>query len=403
MAPLRILAVISSSEIGGAERVFATTIAGLDPARFEVEVVCDGRGPAVEAYRRRGTKVRCEDLANVLDPRAVARLWSVMRRTRPDVVHTHLWNADVLAGAAARLARVPVLVSTIHGAYYVPVDERGTIRIRREALSGLYRGVYRAFDRIIAVSRYVADDLVHRRGIHVGPEKITVIYNGVDLAAIEEVARRAAGEIGPGASPSRPRIISVANFVPMKGQEQLLRALPKVIREFPGAHCVLVGDGPGRGASEALARRLGVLDHVTFMGTVVDPLPRVLDSDVFVLPSLTAEGSPIALLEALALGKAVVATHAGGTPEIVENGRTGVVVPPQDVPALAEGIVRILGDPSLARRLGAAGREAIVTRFAAASMVERLADLYTDLLRSKRGEGGGGLTAPRRAASRRQF
>jgi glycosyltransferase involved in cell wall biosynthesis len=384
MAPLRLLAIIGSSAIGGAERALATTLAGLDPGRFEVEVVCAGRGPTFEEHRQRGTKVSSLDLADVYDPRAVAQLCSVIRRANPDVVHTHLWNADVLGAAAARLARVPVLVSTIHGAYHIPIEERGVVRLRREALSRVYRGVYRCFDRVIAVSRYVADDLVHRRGIRVAPERIAVIHNGVDLEDIERLARRAPRNGGLGAPQGRPRIINVANFVPMKGQGELLRALPAVIREFPGAHCLLVGDGPGRRAAEALARELGILDHVTFTGAMVDPLGLVRDSDVFVLPSLVAEGLPMALLEALALGKAVVTTRAGGIPEIVEDGKTGLVVLPRNVTALSESLVRILSNATLARRLGEAGRETVLTRFAARTMVQRTEELYLGLLGSRR-------------------
>jgi glycosyltransferase involved in cell wall biosynthesis len=383
MAPIRLLAVIGSSRIGGAERALATTISRLDPRRFAVEVVCDGRGPALEEYRRHVPKVWCLDLADVFDLRAVLRLCSIMRRTKPDIVHTHLWNADALGGAAARLARVPVVVSTIHGAYHVPIGERGIVRMRREALSRVYRGVYRGFDRLIAVSRYVADDLVHRQGIRVAPAMITVVHNGVDLDGIAQLLQRAPRN---GARPPRPRLINVANFVPMKGQEWLLRALSSVIPEFPGAQCLFVGDGPDRRALEALAHTLGVLEHVTFTGTVVDPLGLVQDSDVFVFPSLVAEGLPMALLEALALSKPVVATDVGGVPEIVEDGKTGLVVPPRDAAALAEGIVRVLSDPVLARRLGEAGRETVLARFPARTMVQRTEELYFGLLGSRGGK-----------------
>lgn len=380
MAPLRLLAVIGSSEIGGAERALATLVAGLDPLRFEVEVVCDGRGPALEAYRRHAARVSCLDLAHVYDIRAVARLCAVMRRVKPDIVHTHLWTADVLGGAAARLARVPALISTVHGGYHIPIDEPELVRARRRTLGRVYRGAYRWFDRVVAVSRYVADDLVDRPGIHVDRGRITVIHNGVDVENVEGLARLARGNGGPGLPPSRPRIISVANLIPMKGQTELLRALPTVIAEIPGVHCVLVGDGPDRPALEALTRRLGLVEHVTFTGKVVDPYDLVLDGDVFVLASRAAEGLPMALLEALALGKPAVVTRAGGILEIVEDGRTGLVVPSRDPAALAAGIVKILSDGALARRLGEAGRETVARRFPARTMVQRTEELYVDVL-----------------------
>jgi glycosyltransferase involved in cell wall biosynthesis len=117
---------------------------------------------------------------------------------------------------------------------------------------------------------------------------------------------------------------------------------------------------------------------------MVDPLGLVRDSDVFVLPSLVAEGLPMALLEALALGKAVVTTRAGGIPEIVEDGKTGLVVLPRNVAALSESLVRILSNATLARRLGEAGRETVLTRFAARTMVQRTEELYLGLLGSRR-------------------
>jgi glycosyltransferase involved in cell wall biosynthesis len=390
MDTLRLLAIIGSSRIGGAERVLAATIGRLDPRRFEVQVVCDGRGPALEEYRRHVDKVSCLDLNDVFDLRAVSRVCSVIRRTKPHIVHTHLWNADVLGGAAARLARVPALVSTVHGAYHVPIAERGLVRMRREALSRVYRGIYRYFDRIIAVSRYVALDLAHRSGIRVAPAMIDVIHNGVDLERMDQLGQRVCRNRRAGVLEGRPRIINVANFVAMKGQPWLLRAVPQLIGDFPGAECVFVGDGPNRRAAEALAGTLRILDHVSFTGTVPDPLGLVLDSDVFVFPSVAAEGLPMALLEALALGRPVVATSVGGIPEIIEDGRTGLIVPPRNATALADAIVRILSDAVLARHLGEAGREAVLSRFPIRGMVERTEDLYFGLLGAREGTGRGG-------------
>jgi rhamnosyl/mannosyltransferase len=155
--------------------------------------------------------------------------------------------------------------------------------------------------------------------------------------------------------------------------------MPRVLAACPGARCTLVGDGPRRHELEALAERLGLGDRVTFVGSVADPLALLQTGDLFVLPSVAAEGAPMALLEALALGTPTVATRAGGIPEVVDDGRTGLLVPPGDPAALAGAMLRVLGDAALASRLSRAGREDARTRFAASSTTARLETLYSRL------------------------
>jgi glycosyltransferase involved in cell wall biosynthesis len=380
---IRIFAVIASSEVGGAERSFVTTLAGLDRSRFEVSVACHGHGPMVREYRKHAARLWSFDLVNVFDPRTVRRLRTLMDEVKPAIVHTHLWSADLLAGLAARLAGVPVIVSTVHGAYHVPIGVRGVRQVRRASLSLGYRTVYRWFDRIIAVSSHVRDDLVNRQGVRVEPRSIEVIPNGLDLRRIEPILDRAVLSDTRLESSAATRIVSVANFFPLKGHEYLLRAMPHVLRELPDVRCVLVGDGPERPGMERLAASLRIATHVDFCGTVSDPLGLVADSAVFVLPGLESEGFPIALLEALALGRPVVAIRAGGVPEIIEQGRTGLLVPPRDPVALAESIVRLLRDRVLARCLGESGREEVRARFSAEVMVERTEALYQELARAK--------------------
>jgi glycosyltransferase involved in cell wall biosynthesis len=375
MSPLRVLAVISSSNIGGAERVLATTLKSLDRTRVETSVVCPDGGPMVPEYRRHAAAVWTMDLGRVFDPRVVARLVAIMRQTRAELVHTQLWNADVLGALAARRAGIPILVTTVHGAYYQPIGVAGIARIRQAVLSRSYRAIYRRFDRVVAVARYVRDDLAERPGMRVEPSAIDVIPNGLDF---DRVDRHCGVERAFASRPGPPRIVTVANLFAMKGHEQLLRAMPAVLAACPEVRCLLIGDGPRRAELESFTGRLGLADRVTFAGSVVDPLKIVRESDVFVLPSLGAEGSPIAVLEALALGTPVVATRAGGIPEVLVDGRTGLLVAPGEPAALAGAILNVLGDAALARRLSRAGREDVRARFAASATAARLETLYAD-------------------------
>lgn len=377
MRPLRVLAVIASSGLGGAERALATTLEAFDPARVEAYVACHGSGPMFDDYRRHAAAAWPLDLGRVFDPRAVDRLARRMADARADIVHTQLWNADVLGVLAARRARVPIAISTVQGAYHPLVGVAGLARWRRRVLGLTYRAIYRRFDRVVAVSHAVRDDLVARRGLRVNPRRILVIPNALDLDRIEA----ALATPPPGAG--ERRIVAVANLVPVKGHEWLIRAAPRIRSACPDARLLLVGDGPCRASLERLVRDVGVADVVTFAGSVRNPLPLVRASAVFVLPSLGG-GLPVALLEALAVRTPVVASRAGSIPEVVEDGRTGLLVPPGDARALADAVVRLLGDPDLARRLREAGAETIRTRFLASAVVPRIEALYSALAEPKR-------------------
>jgi glycosyltransferase involved in cell wall biosynthesis len=376
---IRLFSVIAASGAGGAEQVFATLLQGLDPERFEVTVACHGRGSMAETYRRHASQVSSLDLVDLRKPRTITRLAGLMRDAQCDVVHTHLWTADVLGGLAARLAGVRRVVSSVAGAYFLPIGVSGWRRARRQGFSRVFRAIYRRCDRVIAPSHYVADDLLTRPGIRVPQERLCVIENGVDVDHEERLVRYANG----GGSSARwgtgsPRISVVANFFPIKGHEFLIRAVPAVLAVHPQARFVLAGGGESRTAMMGLADRLGVGASVTFPGEIADALELMRASDLVVIPSIS-EGLPISLVEAMALGRSVVTTGVGGIPEVVEDGVSARVVPPRDPAALAAAMLELLGDDVLARQLGAQAQRVAAERFSAARMVRRTQELYVEL------------------------
>ena len=231
----------------------------------------------------------------------------------------------------------------------------GFRRARRLGFSRVYWAVYRGCDRVIAASHYVADDLRTRPGLRVSRERIRVIENGVDIDDVERVTgstgRGSADRWGGGA----PRIAVVANFFPYKGHRYLIQAIPAVLAVYPEARFVLAGEGENRLEVAALADSLGVGARVTFTGEISDSLDLMRASDLFVLPSVSSEGLPVTLVEAMALGRPVVTTRAAGIPEIAEDGVTARVVPPCDPEALSGAIVELLGDGDLGRAVGRAG------------------------------------------------
>jgi glycosyltransferase involved in cell wall biosynthesis len=376
---IRLFSVIAASGAGGAEQVFATLLQGLDRERFEVVVACHGHGSMTETYRRYASQVWSLDLVDLRRPRTITTLAGLMRESRCDLVHTHLWTADVLGGLAAQLAGIRRVVSSVAGAYFLPIGVSGWKRTRRQGFSRLFRAIYHGCDRVIAPSHYVADDLLTRPGIRVPRARLCVIENGVDIDHEERVARHA----DSGGSSARwgagsPRISVIANFFPIKGHEFLLRAVPAVLAAYPDVTFVLAGDGDSRAAMMALADRLGVAGAVTFPGEIPDALELMRASDLVVLPSIS-EGLPISLVEAMALGRPVVTTAVGGIPEVVEDGLSARVVPPRDPDALAVAMLELLGDEALAQRLGAHARAVAAERFSANRMVQRTQALYLGL------------------------
>ena len=379
MKRIRLFSVIAASGAGGAEQVFATLLQRLDPERFEVTVACHGQGVMFETYRRDSARVLSCDLVDLRRVSTITRLAGLMRESRCEVVHTHLWTADVLGGLAARLAGVRRVVSSVAGAYFLPIDASGVKRARKLVFSRLFRAIYRGCDRVIAPSRYVADDLVTRPGIRVPRYRLAVIQNGVDVDEVERMERCAAGGSSGRWGKGNPLVAIVANFFPIKGHRYLIRAIPKVVEAYPETRFVLAGDGESRPAAEALVEQLGVSDRVTFTGEIRDTLDLMRASDLVVLPSLS-EGLPITLIEAMALGRPVVATGVGGIPEVVEDGVTARVVPPRSSAALAGAMLELLDAPDRAKRLGDAAWSVAREKFSAGRMVRRTEELYLELL-----------------------
>jgi glycosyltransferase involved in cell wall biosynthesis len=226
----------------------------------------------------------------------------------------------------------------------------------------------------------IRDQLVGEE--HFPPEKVRVIQNGIDL-------RRFSATMGESRDPVRratsgKRIVLVGNMTcDVKGHPWLIEAAPAVLREFPDTHFVLAGDGEQRPNFERIVADLGLTKHFSFLGQRHD-IPSVLSScDIAVLPS-RAEGLPNAVLEYMASALPTVASKVGGNVEIVKDGVTGLLVPPENANALAAALLQLLRDPGLAERLGTNGHEFVRQNFSFEKLVERIDDLYSDLLRTRK-------------------
>ena len=350
----------ASPGLGGQE------VRTLNEARWTAErgwrvlLACQPDGRLLERAREAGVEAIPVRMRGPLDPRGVAALVRLIRRERVSLVHTHSSIDAWLGGMAARLCRVPV-VRTRHV----------SIAIRRGP-NPVYRWLA---DRVIT-----SGEAIRRMVVAAGvpPARVIAIPAGVNLEAFP-FGRRApetARELGLGS----PVIGSVAMFRGSKGHPQLLEAFARVREKRPCTSLLLVGDGIRRPWVEQLAREANLSESVVFTGFRPD-VPALLGTmDCFVLASTRTEGVPQALLQAFAIGVPVVASRIGGIPEVVTDGETGLLVESESVPALAAAIERVLDDPDAAARRARAARALVEARFSHESAVERLLQLYRELL-----------------------
>jgi glycosyltransferase involved in cell wall biosynthesis len=362
---LRVLHVITSLTVGGAERLVVSAAARLPRGRFDSAICCfAARGPLAADAEAAGVPIWClDEFPGVGHPLAFVRLLRLIRGFRPDIVHTHLQSPNLYGRLAAVLAGVPRIAATEHNVY--------------GAKAARYVGVERALAKrthaLIAVSNEVRGFLAAQ--LKIAPSAIRVIRNGVAPATVS--ADRAADFRRMAGGGAGTRIGVVASLTRKKGHDVLLEALAR-LPDRDDVHVLVAGDGPERAALEQLARSLGLGGRVHFLGNVANPADVLAASDLFVLPS-RIEGLPLALLEAMQAGKAVVATAVGGVAEAVADGRSGLLVPPESPDALATAIGRLLVSPPLREQLGAAARETVSRGFTEEAYLEALAALYEEL------------------------
>jgi glycosyltransferase involved in cell wall biosynthesis len=373
-SPIRILHVADSAGWAGGETYIRTLAGELDRGRFALGVVVPEDGPLVARLRAQDVPVHFVPVADrLLNPKALRALVEVFRRQRPALVQSHGARSNVYTKIAARLAGVPVVVCTVHNSLF-DYDVSGW---RRRAYVLAERLTSPLADAIVAVSGAIAADLTRRYRIR-GP-RIVVVHNGIDADAF--VPRRSRSSVlAEIALEEGDRIIGLAGrMTPQKGHEFLLDAVARLRPRFPRLRCVLAGDGPLRSELETRASALGIADRCRFIGARADVADVLSVVEIVTLPS-RSEGLPFALLEAMVLGKPVVASTVGGNPEVVEEGRTGLLVPTADAPALAAAIARMLDRPHDAAAMGARGRARVCEHFPLPRTTRALEDLYLDLL-----------------------
>jgi glycosyltransferase involved in cell wall biosynthesis len=373
---IRVLHLITSLDRGGAENhlLALMTHANRTELEFETAVLC-GEGELVPTFRAAGIPVHLLKARSRFDPLALRRLVALLRERRPDVVHSHLFRADIYGGLAIGQLTPPrpFLVSTRHN------DDRFFLN----PFVGLVHYLLSARqDMIIAISDHVAHFTIARGVRH--PGRVRRVYHGLrppDTSALEREGQRVRREIG--IAETDFLVGNVGRLAPQKGQRHLIEAMPLLLERVPTAHAVIAGGGDLEPYLRELSEELGVAERVHVLGPRPDAPALMHAINVFAMPSIW-EGFGIVLLEAMAAGRPIVASRVATIPEVVVDGETGLLVPAGDAAALADALARVAEDPDLARRLGEAGRDRLRRHFSVEKMVGDTETLYRELLESER-------------------
>jgi glycosyltransferase involved in cell wall biosynthesis len=361
---MRVLHVESGMHLYGGARQVLYLMEGLHDEVQNV-LLCAANSEVAAAAQAQGERLRTLPMAGDLDPLLWWRLLRVIREERPDLVHLHSRRgADTQGAIAAWLARVPSVLSRRVDHAPVPL------------LVGLR---YALYDRVIAISEEIRRVLLQAG---VPAEKVVCVPSAADLRAVEQPVSHDALCEALELPPDSIVIGVVAQLIERKGHSYLLRAFADIAAALPKARLVFFGRGPLADSLRAQAAALNVIERVVLAGFRTDMAKLMGAIDLVVHPA-TAEGLGVALLEAAAARRPIVASAVGGIPEIVHNGESGLLVPPRDVNALATAVLRVLRDPELAQRLGEGARARVVARHSVPAMAAGNLAVYRAVLGSE--------------------
>jgi glycosyltransferase involved in cell wall biosynthesis len=358
---MRVAHLIESDGPGGAERMLAQLAAAqqTNGSSAVAIVPADGEGWLGRELAAAGVAVDTVRLDRPFSPAFARQLAATLRRQRVSVVHSHEFTMAFYGAWAARLAGLPHVI-TMHGGRYYAGRLRRRVALR--AAIGLSGGV-------VAVSDPLAQSLA--RDLWLRRTRVETIANGVRFTAAPRSTLR--GELG--LPDDAPLIVAVGNLYPVKGHMHLVEALTSLTSTYPRLHLAIAGRGDCAPALERQAEDAGVRARVHLLGLREDVANILAAADVFVLPSLS-EGLPMALLEAMFAGRAIVASAVGDVPVALANGAAGLLVPPGDPAALAAAIARVLASPFEAKHLRSSAQIRAAAEYGVRRMAERYADLY---------------------------
>lgn len=368
---IKVVHLINDLGLGGAERFLADFATQLEGRHFEQQVLClYGTGAFARPIEAAYIPVHVLGVGRHIRPKGWLQVYQALRPLKADVVHTHLTEPGWYGLPAAWLAGVPVRVAHLQNCYHhFPLK----LRLLDMATS-LFS------DAAIACSGAVRD--FYHTEFRYPARKLHVVYNSVDLSRFERLPERAIARCTLNLSPDALVLITIASLTEQKGHRYLLEAMDQVLQHFPQSVLLLVGDGYLRKSLEQFSQQHSLGAAVHFLGKRTD-VPLILAAaDVFVLSSLW-EGMGLVLVEAGAVGLPAVATQVDGIPEVVEDGATGILVPPRQPELLAGAIVALLKDEGRRRQMGERARQRVSSMFSIQYAVAAIKEIYLSLLQRK--------------------
>jgi glycosyltransferase involved in cell wall biosynthesis len=371
---------------GGADENTYSTIIGLNGGRYDIDLMVGDCSelenfPMLENKKVFVVKNLVRDVSPLKDLKALGEIYSFLKKNRYDIVHTHTAKGGFIGRISARLAKVPIIIHTLHGTTFgdfLPF-------YRRKLYIALEKMAISKTDKIISVSR----DLINKYiGQKIGyPEKYTVIYSGIDTDRFYEAGKipetekiRLKKELG--LDPYDITIVNISRLEPRKGHKYFLESASRIIERFPQVKFLIVGDGDYKEVLKKRADEFKLSSNLIFTGSRQDIEKVIAISDVSVLTSLW-EGLPRVLIQSAAVGKPIVTFEVEGVREIVQNGINGFIVPSRDIETLTERIIFLLEDLEQARNMGIQGREIVGDAWNVENMVNRIDEVYKEQIRMK--------------------
>lgn len=361
---INVLEIIGDPSLAGAPRHLLSIIENLDLEKFNIHVICPA-GPLAGEIRhlRRHVDVEIVPMRSRLDMKAIREIRKNIKHIKPDIIHVH----GTRAGSVGRLATIGLRVPVIYTEHLWTEHFKLSSRIMTffHYFGNWFFDMFTNLN--IAVSQAVKDFMVSANISRA--DKIVVVYNGIEPSNKEAKVFQGKGKI---------KLITVATLNEQKGIQFLIRALPKIKSEFPDVELEIVGDGPHKKALVNEVKKLKLSSTVDFVGFVSDVEKELLTADIYVQPSLS-ESFGLAIIQAMNVGLPIVATHTGGIPEVVTQGKSGILVASEDPKALSDAILDLMRQPAKAKEMGKTARGEVKLKFDLSDMVGELEDIYEEM------------------------
>lgn len=379
---IRILYVIASSDMGGAENFVYTFLKYLDNSRFEKYVICPDRGYYTEKFKSLTKEaLLISPKRSFMNPAVIFRAARFIRKNKIDLIHTMLYTSDFCGIAAKLFSGRARILNTINGFNFLVLKNEG-LQLKKKIASLLYRFIYRYSDRLAAVSEAVREDLLKRRGVKIKPNKIEVVLaagieDSYDNFSDYDVKRFRSKYVRQG----KLIVTAIGALNEIKDYDTMLKAFAMAAKKNSDMTLCIAGDGPEKERLRRKAFELGIAEKTFFLGIVEKAERDALLSltDIFIMSSIS-EGCPTALIEAMYFGRPVIATRVGGIPEIIENNKTGILVPPQDPGILSDAIVDLAADKETRTRLGKTVKQIFEERFTMRHVTEAYEAIYEKIV-----------------------